>query len=412
MDLDIFDIIEDATRENNSFENHPINEYSLEEQLLYLQGLALVMNADNDIHEDEKEYLRILIKSFDMDQSSLEALVEFAISPDKDTVQAFFKTFRRKPIAQLFLFDALMMTRRDNQVHDKETRVVDKIAEQLEILKGTQRDIYDLFCHIKNKDWNESALYFSSQLLNPEHFKHLLNYFEVDFEELMTRTTSLREARLREVIASKLNLAKWDWIPLKYTTDGLLPEATEITADLVNLKDIITNSDIILPYLQSKLDRGELSVSAESNLFTNQNNQEQKIGPCSHLGVTYDHESRSFALNPSKNEAEHLEQLSSVIAILANGHPEIIDVNQFNQVLEFITGIKDVQIAYSKRYSSGDSDCCFPQTKDNSYLNEEVLYSYSGALIISDGNEYARYLTPCDLTYNQLLFSGQFRLIR
>ena len=60
--------------------------------------------------------------------------------------------------------------------------VVDKIAEQLEVLKGTYQDIYDLFCHIKNKDWDESALYFSSHLLNPEHFKHLLDYFEVEID--------------------------------------------------------------------------------------------------------------------------------------------------------------------------------------------------------------------------------------
>ncbi|WP_105201531.1 tellurite resistance TerB family protein [Pseudoalteromonas sp. T1lg10] len=167
--LDILDVINEATKEANSFENHAAKDLTLEERLLYLQGLALVMNADGEIHAEEKEYIRILIKSFEMDESILESFVEFAQRPDKDTVQAFFRTFRRRPIAQLFLFDALMMTRRDDSVDEREKSVVDKIAEQLEVLKGTYQDIFELFCHLKNKDWDESSVFFSSHLLNPNH---------------------------------------------------------------------------------------------------------------------------------------------------------------------------------------------------------------------------------------------------
>ncbi|WP_155522528.1 TerB family tellurite resistance protein, partial [Salinivibrio sp. HTSP] len=176
--MDILDVINEATKEANAFENHAAKDLPLEERLLYLQGLALVMNADGDIHPEEKEYILILIKSFEMDEAILDSFVEFAQRPDKDTVQAFFRTFRRRPIAQLFLFDALMMTRRDDNIDEKEKAVVDKIAEQLEVLKGIYQDIFDFFCHIKNKDWEESSLYFSSHLLNSEYFKHLLHYFD------------------------------------------------------------------------------------------------------------------------------------------------------------------------------------------------------------------------------------------
>ncbi len=158
--FDILDLIHDATKEANSFENHPAKALPLEERLSYLNGLALVMNADAEISEDEKEYLRILIKSFDLDESCLNDFVTFAQAPDKDTIQAFFRTFRRKPLAQLFLFDAYMMGMRDGQLQDKERAVIDKMAEQLEILKGTRRDIFDLFCHIQNKDWTESSFVF------------------------------------------------------------------------------------------------------------------------------------------------------------------------------------------------------------------------------------------------------------
>ncbi|MCA2452360.1 TerB family tellurite resistance protein [Vibrio alginolyticus] len=255
--LDILDVINEATKEANSFENHAAKNLTLEERLLYLQGLALVMNADGDIHPEEKEYLRILIKSFEMDESILESFVEFAQRPDKDTVQAFFRTFRRRPIAQLFLFDALMMTRRDDFVDEREKAVVDKIAEQLEVLKGTYQDIFDLFCHINNKDWDESALYFSSHLLNPEHFKHLLDYYEVDFDDLKTLTSEKNKSRLTEVIFRELSQANFDveWGELGNSNS----EYTQVTLLPIYSKVPLTKS-ILVSWLQSLYDRNLISV--------------------------------------------------------------------------------------------------------------------------------------------------------
>ncbi len=260
MDFDILDIIEDATKEADAFENHPMCNIAMEEQLLYLNGLALVMNADGHIDDTEKEYIRILIKSIGLDESSLDDMVAFAKAPDKDTVQAFFRTFRRKPIAQLFLFDALMMTRRDGKVEEKEIAVVNKIADQLEILKGTQQDIFDLFCHIKNRNWQESALYFSSHLLNPEHFKHLLAYHEIGFDELMEETKGIRKIRLIEVLKPKLvDSLEWG----AFACEGTSQNADYITKKPVTISSAISY-ELVLPWLQLMLDKGALRVSKES----------------------------------------------------------------------------------------------------------------------------------------------------
>jgi len=241
--FDILSVINEATTEANAFEGHPAKELSLEERILYLQGLSLVMNADSDIHNDEKEYLRILIKSFEIDESMLESVVDFAQNPDKDTIQAFFRTFRRRPIAQLFLFDALMMAYRDGELSDKEKAVVDAIASQLEVLKGTYQDIYDLFCHITNKNWQESALYFSSYLLNPEHFKHLLDYYEVDFDALMAETEELHNTRIKQIVEKKLGC--------EITEDNILSLTSKF------------DHDIIMPWLQAGIDRGDFKVVNE-----------------------------------------------------------------------------------------------------------------------------------------------------
>tara|TARA_R110002020_G_scaffold421310_4_gene630362 strand:- start:633 stop:1835 length:1203 start_codon:yes stop_codon:yes gene_type:complete len=265
MDFDILDVINDATKEADAFEGHPAADFTMEEQLLYLNGLALVMNADGHIDDSEKEYIRILIKSMSLDESILDDMVTFAKAPDKDTVQAFFRIFRRRPVAQLFLFDALMMTRRDGKVEDKEKAVVDKIADQLEILKGTQQDIFDLFCHIKNRNWQESALYFSSHLLNPDHFKHLLAYHEVEFDALMAETKMIRAKRLLQVMSEKMPSAK-------------VGENIKPTLD----------QEIIIPLLQAELDRGNAIVVNE--ILTLYNYEEKKI-KLSDIGLTWCKES-------------------------------------------------------------------------------------------------------------------------
>lgn len=278
MDFDILDVINDATKEADAFEGHPAADFTMEEQLLYLNGLALVMNADGHIDDTEKEYIRILIKSMSLDESILDDMVTFAKAPDKDTVQAFFRTFRRRPVAQLFLFDALMMTRRDGKVEDKEKAVVDKIADQLEILKGTQQDIFDLFCHIKNRNWQESALYFSSHLLNPDHFKHLLAYHEIEFDALMAETVEIRTKRLLQVMSGKMPSAKVG----------------------ENIKPIL-DQDIVMPLLQAELDRGNAVIV--NDILTLHNDEEKKI-TLSDIGLTWSKETLSL-YSKEKNDVSH-----------------------------------------------------------------------------------------------------------
>lgn len=291
--LDILDVINEATKEANSFENHAAKELTLEERLLYLQGLALVMNADGEIHPEEKEYIRILIKSFDMDESILESFVEFAEQPDKDTIQAFFRAFRRRPIAQLFLFDALMMTRRDDKIDEREKAVVDKIAEQLEVLKGTYQDIYDLFCHIKNKDWDESALYFSSHLLNPEHFKHLLDYFEVDIDTLTTEFLDKKNNRLLEVIRREFtNSIAWEDVTNTQGDYSLISKT--------RVRPLLPKG-LLISWLQSLLDKALASIRHGVLSF----NEIEETFELKELGIEFNYEDRIIMLSDVNKEKEN-----------------------------------------------------------------------------------------------------------
>ena len=130
--MDVLDMFDEAIKEKSAFKNYSVNKLPLEEQILYLHGLALVMNAENEIDEEGKEDIRILIKSFEIDESLLEPIIEFVFKPDKELIQEIFRSFGRRPIA-LFLFDALMMTRMDNKTTDKLKKIVEKLSETLEV---------------------------------------------------------------------------------------------------------------------------------------------------------------------------------------------------------------------------------------------------------------------------------------
>ena len=392
---DILSVIQEATSEAKAFESHPVRELLLEERLLYLQGLSMVMNADTDIHDNEKEYLRILIKSFDMDLSTLDSLVEFSRTPDKDTIQFFFKTFRRRPIAQLFLFDALMLAMRDEQMDKKELEVIQLIAEQLEVLKGTYQDIFDLFCYIKNKDWQESALYFSSHLLNPEHFRHLLAYHEVDLDKLLQQTRNIQRNRLIEVLRAKLNTDDWQWEDLSYSTgdeDFDLPEATEITAQYIDLKTII-DRDILLPALQALLDKGAIRVNqgvvyiAETEVQQGDGDNPTVFFELADSSIAYDSVNRCFyplpdkepSLMPRPLQAAWLEQLLPV----TKKTEQPLDSQTAGKMINQILGeLFKAQLPYAKQYRNNDLDITKPDCPDTvDKKSEEWFVDYTGKLI-------------------------------
>lgn len=403
--LDILDVINEATKEASSFENHAAKELTLEERLLYLQGLALVMNADGEIHPEEKEYIRILIKSFEMDESILDSFVEFAQRPDKDTVQAFFRTFRRRPIAQLFLFDALMMTRRDDSVDEREKAVVDKIAEQLEVRKGTYNDIFDLFCHIKNKDWDESAIYFSSYLLNPEHFKHLLDYFDVDFDKLMIETKDLKSRRVKQIIQSKLNVDSYEWERLEYNYES--KSNSKITSHYVNLAEPLNAlPELMVIKIQSDLSRGKVFVNPLGEL---ENKRGEKVGDLKSLGLIYNKENKNVTLFLTEEKESNEDSIFSMISYLSTGNTNK-DIS-INDVIAFIFQDKNATLASARRHPSNYNEICFPMSSKQ-YINE--ILAFEGKFYFSKEGAswvHSRYILQCEDSIINILKTGKIRVV-
>ncbi|ELA7195388.1 TerB family tellurite resistance protein [Vibrio parahaemolyticus] len=237
--IDILSTIKEAAKESSAFESHAAKELSLEERLLYLQGLALIMNANGDMHEEKKNYLLTLIISLEVDESILDSCIDFANKPDTNIVQSILKYFRRKPIAQLFLFDAFMISVRDGAISVSEKNIIDELALQFEVSKGLYSDIFDFFCHVRNKNWQDSALYFNTHLLQPKFFSHILKYYEVNFNELTQRSKKISK---RKILANTKDKIKYGF-----------------------------NNEVLLPLLQSKISRREATVQNGIFISTDMN---------------------------------------------------------------------------------------------------------------------------------------------
>jgi len=292
--MSILDFIKDVTKEATSFENHPVKQLPLEEKVLYLRGLALIMNADGAISDEEIEYLRILINSFELDEELLGTCIEFSKSPDRDTGLAFFRTFQRNAMAKIFLFDAWMMAYRDNDIGDKEKAVVNTIGEQLEVLKGTQEDIYTLFCCIVNNRWQEIAVSFSSHRLNPEHFKHLLNYYNVDLQALLKTTDKSRATCIQSIVRSAIADTELEFGKLSY--DSIEAQSKEVTKAPVSFQ---LPYSVVVPFLQSLIDRDELIIRDDEAYFSGDDKPVLKL---SKLNLTFDKLHRTLLLTASTDE--------------------------------------------------------------------------------------------------------------
>ena len=431
--MDILNFIKDVTKEADAFAHHPVKELSLEDRLLYLNGLALVMNADGQISDSEKEYLTILIKSFDLDQSLLNDLVAFAQSPDKDTALAFFRAFRRNPLAQLFLFDAYMMAMRDEDLHEKERAVIDKIAEQLEMIKGTQRDIFDLFCHIKHKDWEESSLYFSSHLLNPEHFKHLLEYYEVDLESLLATTNKLRERRLKAKMGHIFD--HLEWIPLRYESynQEVSVEGKEITKDFIDLS--LTYGQI-LPFLQSMLDRRQVKVVGIKVVYQHENQGKEielEYLDLALVKIQFDSLSRTFFIDKCIEDdqvegkcfnrliQDYWKQFGVDESLIASGLGEV-DPDSSEIFVTFMDGSESRAISIifpsgENRQSLEDEivlgdDNNFYRNCEDLNVEPERVSVFSLAPEKPTINNKKFFARPLDMNIGEILSSGKIRLTR
>jgi len=151
--IDILEVIGNIKTSEN-FKNHPISDFSLELKMHYLNGLALLMNVDGEIHEKEKEYLLSLIDISEMGRDdTLNNLLDFCRNPDKGSVKEMIEELKKDlKVSKLFLLDSFVISEKDDHFHEREKGFISKMSEIFSISTDMISILENIATALKVKD--------------------------------------------------------------------------------------------------------------------------------------------------------------------------------------------------------------------------------------------------------------------
>jgi uncharacterized tellurite resistance protein B-like protein len=164
-----------------SFEKHPCRELDQEVMVHYLNGLALITNEDEKVCEKEREYLSILINSFELTEDMLETFVNFAENPDEKLILDMMQSFATKDIKYNLMVDCMMIANIDGRLHENEKAVIEQYFEMFKITKKEAEDLRYIYEMFYTQNGNALYRYFKrNEYMKIELFQYLLDYYEID----------------------------------------------------------------------------------------------------------------------------------------------------------------------------------------------------------------------------------------
>ena len=225
--MDILSLVEEAKKENLSFEKHPATQLDIEQKTLYLNGLALLMNVDEEMHEKEKEYLTILIRTFDLPDEKLNELIQFAKNPSKKAILEIFDSFKEKDIKYVFMFDALMLAHKDENFNPKEQKLIDDYFEALKISPREKEQVQFVYEKIIAQDKEALFRFFMQKdAIKRELYEYLLEYYGLGSEskEEIERKYKEELIKIRNGFDFIVVLNKYEWTFSDYSTQNYTKE--------------------------------------------------------------------------------------------------------------------------------------------------------------------------------------------
>lgn len=182
----ILDLLKKEQKNSNilTFKKHPYVELDLESKIHYLNGLALVMNEDDNIHESEKEYLSILINTFNLAPEQFEDILEFAINPQQDMILEMFEHFNTDEMKYLFLLDCMMIAHSDGDFSKPETDLIKQYILMLNLNEDLFNEIKNISISIINKDADSlKELITASNSIKIDLIQHFIDFYKIDYED-------------------------------------------------------------------------------------------------------------------------------------------------------------------------------------------------------------------------------------
>jgi len=177
--MDILKMLNEIEEENYgiSFIEHPAVKLDLDKKILYIYGIALIMNTDSKISSKEEGYLKLLVKLLKIDDSYFEQSVDFSKSADKEAINDIIENISETEIIKPFLLDLLLMAYIDNELNDSEIKIFEQFGKFFKINKKTLESIMNISTGIRNKNISIIKKVFADQEngLVQKDFSYILN---------------------------------------------------------------------------------------------------------------------------------------------------------------------------------------------------------------------------------------------
>lgn len=183
--IDIIKIAREITTEILAFEKHPGKEMDLDLKLAYLNALALLMNADSEIHDREKEYLATLLYTFDIPKDKLDDLVQFSMVVDEkvmsEAMKEVFHNLPKDEIKYVFLMDCFMLSNADENYVEREKELISVYARSLKITKADEGRIFYLYQKVQKRNGSSlKTMKLDSGKLEIKIFNYLFHHFQMN----------------------------------------------------------------------------------------------------------------------------------------------------------------------------------------------------------------------------------------
>lgn len=182
--MSILTKLQDTQNKMNSFEEHPIQNLSLKDKIIYLNGLSLIMGADEEVHEKEKNYLMRLINTFSLDRDLLDQLVEFSQDSDEEQIEELLNTLKEMELILPFLIDSYVIARIDNSLAEEESEVLKFFMKYAGVknsimLQGFEKVLFNLVHYTGDLNYSDADLLSDED--SEKLYKSLINQLLTDY---------------------------------------------------------------------------------------------------------------------------------------------------------------------------------------------------------------------------------------
>lgn len=201
--------------------DHPLVKFDLDKKFVYIRGLSLMMNVDNEIHEAEKDYIKGLCHAMELSSSDMDKSIKFSENPDENEVIEIISEISKDDLLKkYFTIDLILLSLKDDKLKDEESKFIDIVISAFSFSKEEDSFLRDVATAALEKNKDLGIFLYLENKKEYKIFDWLLKKHGVDAER-----------HLKDVYC-------WDFVTWSFK-NGSLFEGDEIAQTPVSNKQLM-----------------------------------------------------------------------------------------------------------------------------------------------------------------------------